>query len=1365
MKHYISLLLFFATLTVCANENIKFRHITMSDGLSDNQITHITRDSQGFMWFSTSNGLNRYDGYTIKVFSRNPELPNGMNSSYVESLQEDANGYLWVKHWTGNYECFDPYKEIFIDAKDLFEKFGVTDKISLLYIDRYKNLWMHSDTSGTFHYDFSTKKLTLVPQNSAKANNAEFKVTYISEDRDGILRMYSNGFFDHVDRVEHNIDYENSYLSSNADLADSEYRIFADKDGDYWIWNKKGVWTYYSHEKHWEFNNSDKDSNYPLSGNHVYSIINDRYGRIWIGIDHGGINIIDKKLKTIRHIVHAEVDESSLIHNSVNHLYADSDGTIWAGTFRLGISYYNENLFKFYTDHFTEFHNIKTFTPDVTYFIEDKDKNIYLGVPSGIIKMNSTLQQKNLISIPTPHISFPDDVILGIEYTPDGKLWLGTYQSGLISYDNNTFTSHTLDTGNKDSKANRTIWSLARDKSGYLWIGTWGAGLWGIDPVSGKCRQYNDANGTFNNQEITSICVSKDGNLYMATTYGMLIYYPATGIFEKLLGNRKYEVALTDANLSHITEDSRGLLWISTREGINVYDRKNDNLTILPGTLRNSIIHGTVEDNDKNMWATTSTGIYHIIVSGRESSYNFDIQRYDDLSVSENQQFNPRAIGKTSDGRIAIGGTKGVSFIDPTNITYNPKTPDVIFSNLTLFNKTVKIDSLYQGNRILTSALNHADEIKLNYSQNVFSVIFSAMDYTSPGKNGYMYKLEGFDPEWTFTTDNKLSYTNLAPGSYTLKVKAINEDGVTEGNTAQLKITIAPPFYKSWIAYIIYVLLIIGILLLIRAYMRHNEAQKYTLMQIQQEAKQKHEIDNMKLRFFTNISHDLRTPLTLILTPLEYVTEHIDNPELKDKLVIAHKNALRLLDMVNQLLDFRKSDMTGHTIVPNQGDIVDTIRTLCDNFAAYSEQRNINLTFFSPVKKLYMMYDEDKINKIIMNLLSNAFKFTPEGGRVDVSLDILPEQDGQPEMLEIKVADNGCGISDEHKELIFERFYQVPRTDSKIARGSGVGLNLVKEFVTLHKGTITVYDNIGKGSVFVIKIPVERVAADKEAAPDTVPTTTDATLSATAIDNEPDKNSAKRPSILLVDDNDDFRTFMKDCLKSDYTIHEAADGEEAWNMVPELQPDIIVSDVMMPKMNGNELCSLVKNDIRTSHILVILLTARAAKEHEQKGLEVGADDYITKPFNLNILTLRIKNLLQHRLDTHSRVMEVSPSKIDITSLDEKLITKAIRYVEENLNRSDLSVEELSSELGMSRVHLYKKMLSITGKTPIEFIRILRLKRAAQLLRESQLSIAEVTYQTGFNNLNLFRKYFKAEFGMLPSEYQAKHSGHYQNTSI
>lgn len=1367
MKRILPLLLTLLSLGAAATDDIRFTHLTVRDGLSSNLINHITSDSRGFIWISTNHGLCRYDGYTFKNFLKDSNNPASLPFYSVEEVQEDADGKLWISFGSQRYVCYDPSKEIFLEAGTILaDRYGINESPAFIYIDSKKGMWVETTAKQFVHYDRKSGKCFVIPA----SNNPGTTLTDIGEDHDGVIRLYSDGYFDHVDRESNEIDARNKYIVGKSMRSVDSYNVYCDHSGDYWIFSTQEAWLYRPREDRWTGLTSE-DSPLTLSGNRIRDIVTDRNGRIWIAIDNGGINIVDKAYLTVEYVKNDITDERSLGQNSVTCLYADSDGGVWAGTFKRGVSYYNKSLFKFNTDHFTEFRNVKDFSPDISSITEDSEGNMYMAVPDGLIKVDRKTKHKQLIKLPdiVGGEQKPEDVIISMVTDREGTIWMGTYTQGLLSYDGKSFRHHILDEKNANSLANKVIWSIAEDASGYLWIGTWGHGLYGLDPKTGRATAYREE---FKNDQIVSICISKDNNLYMGTTYGILIYDPMNRKFEKLTGTRRQKHFFSNNQISQVYEDSRGLLWIATREGLNIYDRRNDEIISPVSSINQTTIHGIVEDNDKNMWVTTSQGLFHIVVNSDPTtqSFSFSHRKYEDLSVLDSSDFNPRAIMKHSSGTIVTGGVNGISLIDPSNIKYDTSTPHIHFTSVQLFNRDIKIDSVYDGCRIMSMAPGYVDAIRFKHNQNVFSVTFSAMNYVLPEKTKYMYMLEGFDIDWDVSGSNKLTYTNLAPGSYTLKIKAVNNDGYASDEMAELKIIVEPPFYRSWVAYVIYAILLICIVLLVRAYMRHIEKQKYKLMKIRQEARHKHEIDDMKLRFFTNISHDLRTPLTLILTPLEYVIGKIDNPELKDKLVMARNNAMRLLAMVNQLLDFRKSDMAGHTLNTTQGDIVDAIRTICNNFTEYSEHRNINLTFYSQAKSLFMMFDEDKINKIVMNLLSNAFKFTPEGGRVDVSLDVIPPSGDGQEMLEIKVADNGCGISDEHKKLIFDRFYQVPQSNGRQSTGSGVGLNLVKEFVTLHNGSVSVCDNVGKGSVFIVAIPVVKgeasVAAEDEvsqgkAAVDINPEReTVEEEERTSVENRDDK----RPVVLIVDDNDDFRSFMKDCLKNDYVVHEARDGAEAWSVIPELQPDIIISDVMMPEMDGNELCRLVKNDIRTSHILVILLTARAAKEHELKGFESGADDYITKPFNLDIFTYRIKNLLQHRRDSHKQPMEIAPSKINITPLDQKLMQKAIRYVEDNLSRSELSVEELSGELGMSRVHLYKKMVSITGKTPIEFIRIIRLKRAAQLLTESQMSIAEVTYQTGFNNLTLFRKYFKNEFGILPSEYQAKHGRKY-NESI
>ncbi len=1315
------------------------------------------------MWFSTPYGLNRYDGYSFKVFTRDGKNTWSLPDNNIEEVIEGENGELWIKIMRWGYVCYDPEKEIFRPAGPLLEqRYGIGDSPTMMFFDSAKNVWSHA-WNGTHCYNVAENKLLFYPFEE-ELRNREIGIASFAEDSKGVVILYSNGWIVHIDPATDTVSRQD-YLATAAQSMDFS-RIFVDGDGDYWVAANGGVWVYYTARDRWEFLSDRPDSPLVLSAGLVNDIKKDAQNRIWIAFDHGGINIIDKKLNTIRYIRNDIFDERSLRQNSVNCLYCDDSEGMWVGYYKRGISYYNESVFKFRMDPMSEFHSSKNIAPDVNAIVEDRRADLWLGTSNGLIFMDRKTGRRDIYQHIPGRNSLSGDVIVSMLEARDGRIWMGTFRNGLNVFNGRTFTNYRHDPQNGNSLVSDDVWALAEGADGYIWIGTLGKGLQGFDPRTGKFTLYSRPGSGFEHDYVTSLLVGRDGNIYMATTYGITVYSPATDSFERWLTNKTGTQSLQHPDLNSIYEDSRGLMWIATAEGLNVYDRRRDEITlpISDPVLGSGIVQAIVEDNDKNMWITTTTGISSIVVGTdyRTGRYTYTFHSYGKYDGLEGQQFNARAILKTHKGEIIAGGVSGLSFFQPEELKYNNITPKLVFTGLQLFGEEVKIDSIYGGNKILTRALGHADGIRLKFKQNVFSVSFSAMNYILPEKTKYSYILEGLNSNWIISDRGQVTFTELASGHYTLKVKAINSDGFTSNEISELEIVIDPPFLASPVAWIMYFLLAMAALFLARREILRNERHKFKLVQIEQEAQHQHEIDDMKLRFFTNVGHELRTPLTLIISPLESVIRQMDNDDQKGKLEMVRRNAMRLLLLVNQLLDFRKSDVKGHRLNVQQGDIVEFIRSICNSFGEYSERKNVHLTFFTAMEEVWMAFDEDKIGKVVMNLLANAFNFTPEGGRVDVALSVSAgDESGGPEQFEIKVSDTGVGIADEDKELIFERFYQVQPGGGQKSSGSGIGLHLAREFVSLHGGSVSVHDNIGRGSVFIVTIPAVQAGVRREPNADTAEKTVETPVAVPEGDLPEDRtgdNLASRPVILIVDDNDDFRLFMRDILCADYTVEEAADGVAAWSMIPELQPDMVVSDVMMPRMDGNELCRLVKTDIRTSHIPLILLTARSDKGQKLEGLESGADDYVTKPFDFDILALKIRNLLQMQRKRHENftpLMEINPSEITITPLDEKLINKAVKYVEDNIAQPKLSVEELSAELGMSRVHLYKKMVSITGKTPSEFIRIVKLKRAAQFLRESQLNISEIAYMTGFNNPKFFRKYFKDEFGILPSEYQNK----------
>lgn len=1370
MKTHISftlLLLIVLTQSTSAHEQFMFKSLETKDGLSHSQINSIFKDSRGFMWFSTAGGLNRYDGYEFKVYQHEEQNPYSLTDNYVDDIQEDADGNLWV-HSPPTYLLYDVHKEIFIrDIASILAKYGIEGTVNLLHIDKKKNIWFcMSDDGGIYQYHLESKDLHYYPQDD-KDGFSTGTITHVCEDDASILFVFNTGLIESIDRKSGKIDVRYNYIPEHSNMISEKYSLFVDSENNYWVYSKdnSGLWHYNYRTKSWNHMSNDPGSKpYRLSSNIIPVIAEDNYKRIWLATDHGGIDIIDKTNNSFINLQHDVNDERSILQNSIYSLYRDDMDIMWVGTYKKGISYYSERLFKFEVNHLTQFRQNKNFDEDVTVIENDHRGNLWIGTNgNGLIYMDRTTGEMKLYEHqPGKQSSLSNNVIVSLHCAHDGKLWIGTYTGGMNCFDGKSFTHYSHNPDNPNSISSDNIWAIQEDENGNIWLGTLGGGLQCLNPATGKFKTYQGLDKLSSNY-ISSLYMGKgDNTIYIGTAAGINLFNRNTETFEQLEGNRAGTQKLSNQNIHQIYLDSRGLLWIPTRDGLNIFDRKNDNIAVLRKSdgLADNFIFGIIEDDNKNMWITTANGVSSIIVNvdPKTKEYSYKSYNYDELDGLQGREFNFRSITKTEQGEIIIGGINGFNTFNPNNIKYNESIPQVVFTDFQLFNNEIKVDSAYNGNKILSSSISLTDKIELEYKQNVFSVGFSGMNYILPEKSKYKYILEGFNSDWLPVDGNmhRVTYTNLTPGTYTLKVKAANSDGYWNENAAELKIVIHPPFWLSPIAYLIYLFIILGILWLARFQLLRNERNKFRIKQVELEAERQHELDDMKLRFFTNVSHELRTPLTLIISPLDNLIRHATNDDTKEKLLLMRRNAIRLLNMVNQLLDFRKNDVKGHKLNLSTGDIIPLLRNICQSFAEFSDKKSIRFTFISSIESLIMDFDEDKISKIMMNLLSNAFKFTPNGGSVQVHVSMLPESGNNPKQLQVNVTDTGEGIKDEDKERVFERFYQV--NSNSHASGSGIGLHLVREFVKLHDGDIYAQDNKDAGTIFTFTIP-----ATLRNAPS--PTETKAPVEFTVLQLPEEMYPEEKrnvtpdiPLILIVDDNDDFRSFMKSSLINEYNVREATNGLEAWEMMPELQPDIIISDIMMPEIDGIELARRVKNDLRTSHIPLILLTARTAEEHKLEGLETGADDYLTKPFNFDILSLRIKKLLELRnlkQEKFRKQIDPVPSEITITSLDEKLIAKAIKYVEDNISRSELSVEELSRELGMSRVHLYKKLTTITGKTPVEFIRTIRLKRAAQFLQKSQMNISEIAYEVGFNNPKYFSKYFKDEFGILPSEYNKK----------
>lgn len=1323
-------------------QSYQFKHLEVSDGLSNNSVNTICKDRDGFMWFGTATGLNRYDGYTFKIYQHAENDPESLPDNYITDIVEMPDGRFWINTARG-YVLFDKEQDCFITDVTGFmknlESGGVPEQV---FVDREGNTCLSVAGEGCYRYKEGGKATFF---SYVEHSLPEYGVTQIAECSDGLLLIYNTGLLVCLDHatlaIKWKFDEIKKYIPAGKTI---EFSLFVDRDNCIWAYSLMGIWAYDCGTKSWRTDLTAIWSSRPDVI--IHAVAQDIEGRIWVGKDYDGIDVFEKETGKVTSLVAHDDNGRSLSHNTIYDLYADRDGIMWVGTYKKGVSYYSESIFKF---------NMYEWG-DITCIEQADENKLWLGTNDHGILLWNRFTGKAEPFWRDAERQLPNPVVSMLK-SKDGKLWVGTFNGGLYCMNGSQVRSYKEGVGN--ALASNNVWALVEDDKGRIWIASLGGGLQCLEPSSGTFETYTSNNSALLENNVTSLCWGDDNTLFFGTAnQGVGMMDMRTREIKKVQGQSGSMKMSNDA-VNHVYKDSRGLIWIATREGLNVYDvRRHLFLDLSPvAEAKGSFIAAITEDQERNMWVSTSRKVIRVTVaSDGKGSYLFDSRAYNSEDGLQNCDFNQRSIKTLHNGIIVIGGLYGVNVFAPDHIRYNKMLPNVMFTGLSLFDEAVKVGQSYGGRVSIEKELNDVENVEFDYKQNIFSVSFASDNYNLPEKTQYMYKLEGFNNDWLTLPlgVHNVTFTNLAPGKYVLRVKAINSDGYVGMKEATLGIVVNPPFWMSWWAYLLYTIGLVVVFFLARYRMLKREREKFHLQQIENEVAKNEEINNMKFRFFTNVSHELRTPLTLIISPLEGMLKETTDELQSTRLQLMYRNAQRLLHLVNQLLDFRKGEMSTHQLSLSEGDIISYVHSVCNSFLLMADKKHIQFSFFSGIDTFSMAFDADKVGKIVMNLLSNAFKFTPEGGRVTVMIEHVA---GTPDMLEIKIADTGIGISDVDKEHIFERFYQADHKGVEETTGNGIGLSLVRDFVTLHEGEVKVFDNIGTGSVFVIQFPVKHVETQVQLPPET----------GISIGEEEDKEIKEEtreeterkdfPLLLIVDDNEDFRIFMRYSLELQYRVKLAVNGNEAWEMMQEELPDLVISDVMMPQMDGNELCRLIKQDKRTAHIPVILLTARQNTEAKLEGLQTGADDYVTKPFNMTILVLRIRKLIE--LSRYHRVtqgmIDPVPSEIVITSLDEKLIEKAIKYVEDNMSRTELSVEELSRELGMSRVHLYKKLLQITGKTPIEFIRVIRLKRAAQLLRESQLHVSEVAFEVGFNNPKYFSRYFKDEFGVLPSVYQEK----------
>jgi signal transduction histidine kinase/ligand-binding sensor domain-containing protein/DNA-binding response OmpR family regulator len=1384
-------------------DGYRFSRVNSEDSHINNQVNCILKDSRGFMWFGTNAGLHRYNGYSFRVFQHEPGDSTSISGDFILNLAEDPQGYIWVMGQQG-LDIYDPATERFLrDPGPFLKRYGLPDaNIVRVRKDRRGHYWFLHQSAGLYRYIPDRKKTVRVAQVPGdRQTMSSNRVADFAEDQQGdIWVMHANGVLEKLDGQTGRVTYRNQALQQQTGGKEKAYVLFPDADGDLWIFvtlDDNGV--FYFSRQHKTFQAIHTGSRpWRLNNNLVRSITQDDQGLIWIGTDHGGINLINKRYATVRYLTHHPGDARTISQNSIYSLYKDDTGIIWVGTYKEGINYYHRNLYKFRTYRHDPQNPASLPYNDVNRFAEDAQGNLWIGTNGGGLlyfnRAGGTFRQYR--AEPGNPAALSSNVVVGLHLDRAQQLWIGTYFGGLNQYDGQRFRHYQHDPARPASIASDLVWDVFEDSRGQLWIGTLGGGLDVFDRQQQTFQHFKAGQpNSIHTDYILHITEDRQGDLWFATGMGIGRYGRPSGRFSHYANTGDAPGGLIHNNVNTVLADERGLIWIGTNKGLALFDKQKNTFRSFrkeQGLPDNTIL-GILEDKAHHIWVSTQNGISQLkINTGQEGHHRVTFKNYGVSDGLQGPAFNTNAAFKTSKGELVFGGSQGFNIFDPQQFEVNRSKPRVVLTDLQIFNQPVGVGQEWHGRVLLDSALSQTREIVLQHRENMFTVSFAALSYLQPEKNQYAYLLEGFNDTW-LRADSKTrraTFTNLDPGTYVFRVKAANNDGIWNEQGVRLRITILPPFWQSRPAFALYLVVLAGTLFLARRSIQVRERLNFRLEQERQEARRLHELNRMKTRFFTNVSHEFRTPLTLILTPLNRLIDSLPEGQQKSQLLLVHRNARRLLNLVNQLLDFRKMETRQIPLHLTPGEVVAFVREVAASFSDLAEQKQIAFTFHAATDRFPTRFDHDKLEKIVLNLLSNAFKFTLKGGRIVVRLEVK-EKEAQHE-LAISVEDDGIGIPKENQEQIFESFFQHQIPGTMVNQGSGIGLALTKEFVKLMGGTITVASAPGTGSCFTVLLPLQ-AAADLPALP---PATQEAAPAA-AVENPADtpgqediqspeaagraedthnpepagsrpapdgrpgnqgRRPAKKPVLLLVEDNEDFRFYLQDNLKEYYQIAEAANGREGWSQVLALMPDLVVSDVAMPEMDGVALCRKIKADTRTSHIPVILLTANSSEENVLEGYKTGANDYITKPFNFEILQSRIRNLVNLQASirqSFQQYLDVNPQQINITSLDEKFIVSAIELVEKNMDNPNFSVEDMGRQLGLSRTSLYKKILSLTGKSPLEFIRVLRLKRAAQLLVESQLSVAEIAAEVGFNTVKYFTKYFKEEFNCLPSAYARK----------
>ncbi|QOD62326.1 response regulator [Polaribacter haliotis] len=1342
------------------NQLLKFKQFSLSEGLSQSSVLTILQDSKGFLWFGTRDGLNKYDGHNFKTYRYDYKDETSISSSFIRTLLEDNNGTIWIGTNNG-LNKYLPTEDIFVRYKHSNNKNSlISNEIwsSALAKDNY--LWIGT-SAGLEKFNTKTGEITHVlneDKNPLNTSENEIRSLYVtSDDKLWICKQNDIIVFNSKENKFENFEYPKSGVKEqNRNYSPV---IYQDKDKNIWLGYNDGLAIFDADKNEFQHFVLDSKNSTQIS-TEVRTIHQDFYNNIWIGT-YNGLYILNKEKTTLKHYTHDENNVNSLSQNSIYKIIGDTKGDVWIGTYAGGVNYYDRS-FDLFKHYLAGTNNFKLNYKVISSIIEDPKGNLWIGTEGGGI--NYLDKKTGKFTYYTHNKNNPNSIstnnVKAILRTKNGNFWIGTHDGGLNFLNPNKkpfiFKKYKSST-NSNSLSNDRIISLFEDVYGNIWIGTSGGGLNVLDVKNNSFLRIENSELTFGEIIFNISETSNDKILLVSGDNGLakinIDSKKITPINYKLESEKNNNISIT---LSAYEDNSKNI-WIGT-EGNSLYyynttTKKSTKYGIAEG-LPNEVIYSILPDDYNNLWFSTNKGL---------SRFNLESRQFKNFGVSDGlveNEFNYGSKLKLKNKELMFGSANGIVFFNPNEIIENSFIPPVY------------VTSLFVNNQPYLSGTNIDKEITLDHNQNVFSFNFIALSYSQSDKNNYAYMLDGFDEDWNYIGNRKsATYTNLDAGNYTFKIKASNSDGLWNEKGQAVKVKILPPFWKTWWAYIIYSLLVIGALITFRKYSLLRIIEKNELKQERLEKEKIEEINRLKLKLFTNISHDFRTPLTLIIGPLERMLKNKEgNTNVQKQHQIMYRNASVLLQLINQLLDFRKSESGKLKLKASKNNIVNFIENIKLSFDELANFREIDYSFKSSDKNIETWFDVVNLKKVIFNLLSNAFKFTPNNGFIKIRVTTIEKTKKQQEFVKIDIKDTGKGIPSKNIKYVFDRFYQIER-DENARTGTGIGLALAKSVIKLHGGNIKIKSKENEGTSFTILLPLGKKHLSED---QIINQTNEIEEIGLYEDNTnyllPETNEEKStkkitknteaPTLLLVEDNEDVRAFIKEIFEEKYHILEAENGQIALDIAKSNTIDLIISDVMMPIMNGIDLCNNIKTNILTSHIPVLLLTAKTSDESQKEGFKIGADAYITKPFDASVLEIRVNNVLKTRQNLIKKFKKdiiLKPKELEITSADEVFLKKSISLIEKNINNSEFTIQDFISELGMSRSALYRKLKALTGQSITEFIRTIKLKRAAQLIAQSQLTISEIAFDLGFNDLKHFRKSFQKLFDELPSQYRLKNA--------